>query len=73
MNIRNKPVCKYIRVAAPVKVGYRTWVQIDGSHPVLGNPGVYPVHTSKVLVLHENGDFETLNTYYKKVSSGERS
>lgn len=38
------------------------------AHPHAGQNGIFLghiIHTTKVLVKHENGDFETLNTYYE--------
>lgn len=38
------------------------------AHPNAGKNGIAlggVIHTTKVLIQHDNGDFETLNTYYE--------
>lgn len=64
-----KPSVRYSGVAfnGPV-VGQRAQIFIVDPHPVLGElPAPKWVNTSQVVKVEENGDFETLNTLYKKV------
>lgn len=64
-----KPSVRYSGVAfySPM-VGERAQIFIVDPHPVLGEIAAPKwVNTSKVVKVEENGDFETLNTLYKKV------
>lgn len=67
----SKPVVRYSSSTPfqpPLVVGQRACVYIVDMHPVVGwlGPGEW-AHTSQVVSVSENGDFETLNTRYVKV------
>jgi hypothetical protein len=66
-----KPRIRYVGMAFGSKLehGQRALVYIIDRHPVLGNvPAPKWVNTSEVQEVHENGDFETLNTVYVKTA-----
>jgi hypothetical protein len=63
-----KPTVEFNQVYYTPVVGQRAAVYITTPHPVLGEvPAPKWVHTSTVLLVEEDGSFETLNTLYKKV------
>lgn len=58
-----KKTIRYDYAFSPIHVGWSAYIHLTEDHP---NTKTRDVHTSQIVRVEENGNFETLNTYYVK-------